>query len=130
MRHIVVPCFVTLVLLTRAVGAEPSAFDAALAESQSNAARPGGEAFEEAVGKEFGVTHGPKVSVCAKQVKKPDLSDFDLLVKLSLEGRVEAALVRPETNLAVCLRDQMKGASLPAPVSAGYWVHIGLDLQR
>jgi hypothetical protein len=110
--------------------AESTAFDAALAEAQRNAQRPGGEAFEGAVGKEFGRVHGRKLSACAKQVKKPDLRDFDVLVKLSLNGRVEEALVRPETNLAACLRDQVKGTDLPAPESAGYWVRIGLKLKR
>jgi hypothetical protein len=110
--------------------AEPSAFDSALAEAQRNARRPGGEAFEAAVGKQFGAAHGPKLSACAKQVKKPDLRNFDVLVKLSLNGRVDEALVRPETNLAGCLRDQVKGTDLPAPESAGYWVRIGLKLKR
>jgi len=109
---------------------EPTAFETALAEARRNAKRPGGEAFEASVGKEFGKAHGSKLSACAKRAKKPDLRDFELLVKLSLSGHVEEALVRPETNLATCLRDGMKDAGLPPPDSPHYWVHIGLKLQR
>jgi hypothetical protein len=119
-----------LSLLVPAVAAEQSESDAALAEARRNAGRPSGRAFEAAVGKEFGVRFGPKLSDCAKQVQKPDLRDFDVLVRLSLNGRIEESAVRPETNLALCLRGELREGSLPAPESAGYWVRVGLKLKR
>lgn len=82
------------------------------------------------MGKEFGAAYGPKLSECAKQVKQPELRDFEVLVKLSLNGGVEDALVKPETNLASCLKDQLVGGSLPVPETGGYWVRIGMKLKR
>lgn len=119
-----------LSLLLPAFAEEKSAFDLALAEAQRNSERPGGHAFEAAVGKQFGVAYGPRVSACAKRISKPDLRDVRLLVRLSMNGRVEEVLVRPETNLALCLRDELKGGSLPVPETRGYWVHIGMKLKR
>ena len=116
--------------LVPALAEEKTPFDLALAEAERNGKRPSGRAFENAVGKEFGSTYGPRVSACAKRVRKPDLRDFDVLVKLSLSGRIEEALVRPETNLSVCLRDELKQGSLPAPEENGYWVRIGMKLKR
>jgi hypothetical protein len=128
--HVLALPLLAVSVLVPAGAAEQSAFEVALAEARRNAQRPGGQAFETVVGKEFGATYGPKLSGCAKQVKKPDLRDFDVLVRLSLNGRVEEALVRPETNLAMCLRDQLKEVRLQAPESAGYWVRIGLKLKQ
>jgi hypothetical protein len=131
MKGLAVSLSLSLLLpLAASAGDEPTPFDTALDEAKRNAKRAGGEAFEASVGKEFGKAHGAKISACAKRVSKPDLGNFDLLVKLSLSGHVEEALVRPETNLATCLRDGMKDARLPAPETPHYWAHIGLKLKR
>jgi hypothetical protein len=119
-----------LTLLVPLQAQEKTPFDLALVEAERNARQPSGHAFAAAVGKAFGATYGPRVSACAKRVKKPDLSDFDLLVRLSMNGRIEEALVRPETNLAVCLRDELNQGSLPVPQTANYWVRIGIKLKR
>ena len=119
-----------LSLLAPALAEEKAPFDRALVEAQRTSDRPGGRAFQSAVGKQFGAAFGPKLSGCAKQVRKPDLRDLAVLVKLSVNGRIEEALVRPETNRGLCLLDELKGGSLPAPETEGYWVHIGLKLKR
>jgi hypothetical protein len=51
-------------------------------------------------------------------------------VKLSINGRIEETLVRPDTTVAVCLREELTDGSLPAPETNGYWVRIGLKLKR
>ena len=52
--------------------------------------------------------------------------DFDLVLKLSVEGRIEEALVRPETKLAVCFREETKPEKYPPPPSAGFWFVLGV----
>ena len=69
-----------LSLLVPALAEEKAPFDRALVEAQRNSDRPGGRAFQSAVGKQFGTAFGPKLSACAKQVKKPDLRDLGVLV--------------------------------------------------
>jgi len=120
----------TLSLLTPSSADERPSFESALAEARRNALSPAGQAFEAAVGQKFGASYGPRLSACAKQVKKPDLRDFEVLVRLSVNGRIDEALVSPETNLAVCLRDSLKDGTLPVPAAPNYWVRIGLKLRR
>lgn len=119
-----------LSLLVTSFAEERPAVEVALDEARRNAANPSGQAFEATVGKTFGASYGPRLSACAKGVKKPDLRDFEVLLKLSVNGRIEEALVRPETNLALCLRDGLKDGSLPAPATSAYWVRVGLKLRR
>ena len=107
-----------------------SAFDLALLEAQRNARRPSGHAFEATVGKGFSATYAGRVSACGREVKDPDLRDFEVVLKLSLNGGIEDVLVRPETNVAACLREVLLGGSLPAPETANYWVRVGLKLER
>jgi TonB family protein len=51
---------------------------------------------------------------------------FNLLLKLTGDGRVEAAMVRPESRFAACYREQAKKDAFPRPPSAGFWLPVSL----
>jgi hypothetical protein len=100
--------------------------DAAKAAAET----PDGKTFGETVGQAFGREHGGTIQDCAKKTKRPDLSDFALLVKVDEAGLVERALVKPPTNLAECVRSAMAGWKTGRPPQPGTWVKIAVTLKK
>ena len=103
---------------------------AAESAARATAATPEGKKYEDAVGAAFGREQGKSIQSCASEVSRPDLSDFQVFVRVSAAGQVEQALVKPSTNLAVCLQGKLKGWKVPAPPQADSWVGIQVDLKR
>jgi len=103
----------------------PTAEAAAKAGSESAE----GKKFGDDLGEAFGREQASTIQRCAKVTKRPDLSNFDLFVRVDGAGVVDQALVNPPTNLAVCVRDTMPGWKVPAPPQAGFWVKVGVNLK-
>jgi hypothetical protein len=103
---------------------------AAAAAAKADAATPGGEKYQETVGQAFARDHGVTVGQCAKATKRPDLSDFDLLLRVKAEGVVEEVLVKPRTNLSGCVQGKLTGWKVPGPPHAGFWVGVAVNLKR
>ena len=114
---------------SRAVAAEDPV---AVAESAAAAAAatPEGKKYEEEVSKAFGRDQGKSIQACATEVKRPELSDFHVFVRVSAAGQVEEALVKPSTNLAACLQGKLKAWKLGAPPRADQWVSIEVKLKK
>lgn len=102
---------------------------AAESAAKSGAETAEGKKFEEALGSAFGRAHASTIQGCAKQVKRADLSDFDLFLRVDEGGTVDRALVKPASTLATCVRDKMPGWKALAPPHAGYWVKVGVNLK-
>ena len=94
------------------------------------AATPEGKKYEAAVGTAFGRDHGKSIQGCAKELKRPDLSDFKVLVRVSAAGEVEEALVKPSTDLAACVQGKLKAWKVGAPPQADQWVSVHVTLKR
>ena len=103
---------------------------AAEAAAKADAATPAGEKYQETVGRAFGRDHGVTVGQCAKATKRPDLSDFDLLLRVGAEGVVEEVLVKPRTNLSGCVQGNLTDWKVPGPPHAGFWVRVAVNLKR
>jgi len=88
-----------------------------------------GKKFGEALGQAFGRDHGSTIQRCARETKRPDRSDFELLVRVDGSGVVDQALVKPATNLATCVKDRMPGWKVSTPPQAGFWVKVGVTLK-
>ena len=103
----------------------------AAAESAAKAASatPEGKKYEEALATAFGRDQGKAIQSCAKEVKRPDLSNFHVFVRVSAAGQVEEALVKPSTTLAVCLQAKLKAWKVGAPPQADTWVSIHVQLK-
>jgi hypothetical protein len=104
----------------------------AVAESAARAASEttDGKKFAEGVGQAFGRAHGATIQRCAKDTKRPALTDFDLFLRIDGNGVVEQALVKPSTNLATCVQGKMTGWKTAVPPRAGFWVKVGVNLKR
>jgi len=102
---------------------------AAESAAKAGAETAEGKTFEEALGSAFGRAHGSTIQSCAKQVKRADLSDFDLFLRVDEGGTVDQALVKPASTIATCVRDKMPGWKVLAPPHAGFWVKVGVNLK-
>ena len=102
---------------------------AAESAAKAGAETAEGKKFEEALGSAFGRAHGSTIQRCAKQVKRAELSDFDLFLRVDEGGTVDQALVKPATTIATCVRDKMPGWKASAPPHAGFWVKVGVNLK-
>ena len=98
--------------------------------AEATAATPEGKKYKDAVAAAFGRDHGKSIQACATEVKRPDLSDFRVFVRVSATGQVEEALVKPSTNLAACLQGKLGGWKLGAPPRADQWVSVEVTLKR
>ena len=108
-------------------GEDPVA--AAESAAEVTAATPEGKKYEDQVGTAFGRDHGKSIQACAREVKRPDLSDFRVFVRVSAAGQVEEALVKPSTNLAACLQGKLGAWKVGAPPHADLWVGVHVKLQ-
>ena len=102
---------------------------AAESAAEAAAATPEGKKYADEVATAFGRDQGKSIQSCAREVKRPELSDFHVLVRVSAAGQVEEALVKPSTNLAACLQGKLKAWKVSAPPQADSWVSIHVKLK-
>ena len=125
---------VATLVLCCAVGAGTPAppedpLQAAEVAARAGAETPEGRKFAEVVGAAFGQEHGATVSRCAKETKRPDLSDFELLLRVKASGSVDRALVTPGTNLGECVRERLTGWKVGEPPRDDFWVSVRVNLK-
>jgi len=97
--------------------------------AEADAGTPEGKKFGEALAQAFGREHGSTIQQCAKKTKRPDLSDFDLFLRLDGTGVVDQALEEPATAIATCVREKMSGWKVSTPPHAGFWVKVDVNLK-
>ena len=103
-------------------------FETAMAASKSNLESPEGQRYDEQFGRWFGEHHGDTMVRCTKGAKPDDLRKFDLLVRVSGEGKAEEVLVSPQTSVARCVAEEIrKGASVQPP-RPSYWVRVEMTI--
>jgi hypothetical protein len=102
---------------------------AAESAAEAAAATPEGKKYEDEVATAFGRDQGKSIQSCAREVKRPELSDFHVFVRVSAVGQVEEALVKPSTNLAACLQGKLRAWKVSAPPQANSWVSVHVKLK-
>jgi len=98
--------------------------------AKAGAATPEGKKFQDALEQPFAREHAGTIQRCARETKRPELTDFHLLLRVDGAGVVDQALVKPSTNVAVCVQKSMVGWKTPPPPHAGFWLDIGVRLAR
>ena len=100
------------------------------AAAKDHSATPEGKQYGETVGQAFGREHGVTVGQCAKAAKRPDLTDFVLLLRIETTGVVDEVLAKPRTSLSGCMQGKLARWKVPRPPHAGFWVKIAVNLKR
>ena len=129
---VVVGCAARLVVLLPARGqaaVERDQIAQVKSAAEADASTAEGKKFGEALAQAFGREHGSTIQRCAKQTKRPDLSDFDLFLRLDGTGVVDQAFEEPATALATCVREKMPGWKVSVPPHAGFWVKVDVNLK-
>ena len=130
-RILAVSAVVLVVLLPARVQSAVRQDQISEAESaaKADAETADGKKFGESVAQAFGREHSGTIQKCAKQAKRPDLSDFDLFLRLDGAGVVDQAVEEPATALATCVREKLPGWKVSAPPHAGFWVKVDVNLK-
>ena len=97
--------------------------------AEADAETAEGKKFGEALAQAFGREHGSTIQRCAKETKRPDLSDFDLFLRVDETGVVDQAFEEPATALATCVREKMSGWKVSTPPHAGFWAKVDVNLK-
>jgi L-ascorbate metabolism protein UlaG (beta-lactamase superfamily) len=111
--------------------AEPDAFAKRLKEATENVQTPDGRAyFEGPFNKQFFPTYAPRLSQCMQQETNGELKNFDLVLILGADGRVQKAVVRPQTRITTCFMALVEKDVFPPPPRAGFLVPLTLTFTK
>ena len=102
----------------------------ALAAVDANLKTSAGKQYDEKIGQEFPAKYISNVRQCKQTNPATSFDPFDVFLKLSSEGKVQEALVYPETTLAVCTRTALQSGQFSAPPHGEYWINIHLQPKR
>src|SRR5262245_25248533 len=119
--------FLSLASLIPAHAAESwsTAETMAVSEWKSSAGKSYGKTLERAFSKE----HAATVSRCAKDLNTPDLTNFTVLLRIGGNGVANEVLVKPESNLALCVKAALEGWATPLPPHADFWAKLEVKLK-
>jgi hypothetical protein len=101
---------------------------AALAAVEANLKTDAGKQYDAQMGRDF---HDHPVNL--KPCKQPGTAlpgSFDLLLRLKSDGKVDQALVYPESQFANCARDAFSAAKFSPPPHGDYWVNIHMQFNK
>ena len=102
----------------------------ALALVDANLKTPAGKQYDEKIGQEFPARYISSVRQCKQSNPAANFDPFDLFLRLNSEGKVQEALVYPETAIAVCTRTALQSGLFSAPPHGEYWINIHLQSKR
>lgn len=130
MNHLILTLALAVSLQAPSGERQTDTLEVAQAAAKANAAGPLGKAYQEELGRAFGKEHSGTVGACAKSLKRPALTNFSMLIEAEPDGHIRDILLKPETNLATCVRDRLKAWKAPAPPKGpSYWAQIDVVLQ-
>jgi hypothetical protein len=109
------------------MGADKKQLSAALAAVEVNLKTDAGKQYDTQIGKDFH-DHPLNLKPCKQGTALP--GTFDLLLRLKTDGKVDQALVYPESQFANCTRDLFAAAKFSPPPHGDYWVNIHMQFSK
>ena len=119
-----------LAAVAQGAGEDAGRFDSGLAAAKKSLETPEGAAYDQAFGSAMQSQLGIQMAKCFTRTPDPDLTRFDMLVRLDATGKAGEVLMRPETNVALCFKPRIGEAVFPAPPRPDYWVHVEMEVTR
>ena len=122
---------VSLSLASMCFAADKKELAAALAAVEANLKTSAGKQYDELIGKEFPEKYLASVKQC-KQSLPPGVSidSFDMFLKLNTAGKVQEALVYPESQFAGCTRTALLAGKFSNPPHDDYWINIHMQFKH
>jgi len=105
-------------------------FDLVRQIADDNTTTPVGAAYDRRHGEYFGRRRASTMKRCIESFSDADTRDFDMLIRVAANGKPATILLNPETNVARCLRDSVRGDEYPKPPRPGYWVHVVMSIRE
>jgi hypothetical protein len=123
-------CAVMVFLLNAAHvrAADRKQLSAALAAVEANLKTSAGKLYDQQLGTNI-PQHAASIKQCRQSAANSPSNPFDVFLKLKGDGRVDEALVYPETALAICTRNALSEGKYGPPPHDNYWVNIHLQLK-
>jgi L-ascorbate metabolism protein UlaG (beta-lactamase superfamily) len=110
---------------------ERDEFEKRLQDASANIESPDGRAyFDGAFSKQFYAGFGPRLSECMQRAADTTTPSFDLVLDLGADGRVQEAMVRPETKTTTCFTALTRTDVFPPPPRAGFRVPISMRFAK
>lgn len=124
-------CTLMVCLLNAALvrAADRKQLSAALAAVEANLKTSAGKLYDQQLGT-IVQQHAAAIKECKQSAANSPSNPFDVFLKLKGDGRVDDALVYPETALAICTRNALSEGKYSPPPHADYWVNIHLQLKH
>jgi hypothetical protein len=126
LRTVLMALLVITSLTLLCSSADKKQLAAALAAVDANLKTPSGKQYDADCGKDLRKFF-PNLRTC-KQVGAP--SDFDMFLHLQGDGKVQEALVYPETPFANCARDALLNGKFSRPPHGDYWVNVHMQFRK
>ena len=121
---------VELALFASAPAANAQTFEAARKTARAAAMTAAGKRYQPVFAKAFSESQARELGRCVESQNPADLSPFEVLIEIGSSGAAEEVLVRPESNVALCLRESIRKARFPRPPRGHYWTSTTLRLSH
>jgi hypothetical protein len=110
-------------------GQSESIFGAALKAADDHLKSKEGEKYDTTFARKAGPWLASALSRCTKGLPTSELGPFTVLVRVSVSGQAEEALVRPLTKVAQCLKPLFVTAKHPKPPGPSWWVKMDIAIR-
>jgi hypothetical protein len=121
---------IALSVASMCFAADKKQLTAAVAAVDANLKTSAGKQYDDLIGKEFPDKYWSSVRQCKQSLPAgAGFDPFDMFLKLNTDGKVQEALVYPETPFALCVRTELLAGKFSSPPHDDYWINIHLQLK-